>query len=112
MAINNCPLTYRCSSESWLDIITPNCFLRPNLNTDIVLNTDDVWEGNLPKKSDILNILQLQDDMLNKFKDIWNQEHLLSLRETCRYIYETDFSNKIKVDQVILVKNPLKPRTF
>ena len=50
--------------------------------------------------------------MLNKFKDIWNLEYLLSLRETCRDIYETDFSNKIKVDQVILVKNPLKPRPF
>ena len=87
-------------------------FLRPSLNTDIVLNTEDVWDGNLPKKSNILNTLRLRDDMLNKFKDIWNQEHLLSLRETCRYIYETDFSNKIKVDQVILVKNPLKPRTF
>ena len=73
MAINNRPLTYRCSSESGLVIIKPNCFLRPNLNTDIVLNTEDVWDGNLPKKSNILNTLRLRDDMLNKFKDIWNQ---------------------------------------
>ena len=66
----------------------------------------------MPKKSDLLNTLKLHNDMLNKFKDIWNQKYLPSLRESCRDIYEIYFSNKIKVDQVTLVKNPSKPRPF
>lgn len=43
-AINQIPLTYRCSSDSDL-VITPNCFLRPNANLGLVLKLDDqdVW---------------------------------------------------------------------
>ena len=47
------------------------------------------------KKSDLLNTLKL-NDILNKINEIWNQDYLFFLRKSCRDIYETDFSNKIK----------------
>ena len=40
-AISQRPLTYRCSSDSDLEVITPNCFLRPNANLGLVLKLDD-----------------------------------------------------------------------
>ena len=40
-AINQRPLIYRCSSDSDLEVITPNCFLRPNANFGLVLKFDD-----------------------------------------------------------------------
>ena len=40
-AIKSRPLIYRCSSDSNLEIVTPNCFLRPNVNVGLVLKMDD-----------------------------------------------------------------------
>ena len=36
-AINSRPLTYRCSFDSKLQMITPNCFLHPNTNSRLVV---------------------------------------------------------------------------
>ena len=38
-AINTRPLTYRCSSDNDLQEITPNCFLRPNVKSELRFKT-------------------------------------------------------------------------
>ena len=42
--------------------------------------------------------------MLLKFREIWYEEYLLSLRENCKDLHETNYSEKIKTDDVVLVK--------
>ena len=39
-------------------------------------------------------------------------EFLLSLREQSKNLYQSSFHNIIKVDDVVLVKNPAKPRPY
>ena len=34
LAVNSRPLTYRCAENSGLEIITPNCFFKPNGNAN------------------------------------------------------------------------------
>ena len=52
-AINSKPLTYSCYSDSNLEIITTNCFLRPNVNVglELKMGDQDVWKADLPSRS-------------------------------------------------------------
>ena len=43
---------------------------------------------------------------------MWYEKYLLGLRENCKDLHEMNFSNKINLDDVILIKNPLKPRPY
>ena len=57
-AINSKPFTYRYSSDSNVEIITPNCFLRPNVNVGLVLKMNhlDVWKADPPRSGVIKSI--------------------------------------------------------
>ena len=113
-AINSRPLTYRCSSDCGLDIITPNSFLRPNANAGLMIKLDDqdIWDTEPPSQSDVLKSIQTRDDMVIHFRELWYESYLLSLREQCQDLHEVNFINHIKVDDVVLVKNPTKPRPY
>ena len=66
-AINQRPLTYKCSSDSDLEVITPNCFLRPNANLGLVLKLDDqdVWKSDPPpSRLNIVKSIEAHDSML------------------------------------------------
>ena len=41
---------------------------------------------------------------------MWYEKYLLSLRENSKNLHETNYSEKIKSDDVVLIKNPIKPR--
>ena len=50
--------------------------------------------------------------ILTRFRELWYQNHLLSLGEQCKDLHEVNFHNRINVDDVVLVKNPAKSRPF
>ena len=56
LAINSRPLTYRCSSDSTLEIITPNCFLNNEGKSNLVINTNNkgILENGPPTQSDVV----------------------------------------------------------
>ena len=56
--------------------------------------------------------LNIREKLLSKFKKIWYEDYLLSLRETCRNIHQLDFCNKVKLNDIVLIKNPLKPKPY
>ena len=60
-AINQRPLICRCSSDSDLEVITPNCFLRPNANLGLVLKLDnqDIWESDTPSRLNVVLELKI-----------------------------------------------------
>ena len=111
-AINSRPLTYRCSEESDLEIITPKCFLNPHANEGIVIQAEDrdLLDADPPAREAILKSLEIRDAVIEKFRRLYYNEYLLSLNEQCRNLHESDFQNKIKVDDVVLTKVPLKTR--
>ena len=108
------PLTYRCSSDSNLEIITPNCFLRPNVNVGLILKMDDqdVLKADPSSRSGIIKSIEDRDAMLSKFRELWYQDYSLSLREQCRDLHKINFQNKIDFDDVVLGKNSAKTRPF
>ena len=44
---------------------------------------------------------------MNHFKRLWYDEYPLSLKESYRNLFDSNFANKIKGD-IVLVKNPAK----
>ena len=110
-AVNSRPLTYRSSDDSSFDVISPNSFLHPYLNRGQPLscNIDDNPD---PARLDLINTLESRDNLIEKFQQLWQEHYLLSLRETCKNFHETDFNNKVRVNDIVLIKNPAKPRPF
>ena len=113
-AINQRPLTYRCSLDSDLEVITPNFFLRPNANLGLVLKLDDqdVWKSDPPSRLNVVKSIEARDSTLTRFRELWYQNYLLGLREQCKDLHEVNFNNRINVDDVVLVKNSAKSRPF
>ena len=109
-AINSRPLTYRCSLDSGLEIITPSSFIKPNVNAGLLLKLDDrnIWDSDHPSQSDVVSSIQTRDNMGSRFRDLWYESYLLSMREQCKDLHEIDFINHIKENDVVLVKNPAK----
>ena len=94
--------------------MTPNAFLQPNVNEDISVKTDS---GGCPdmeptSRSQLLDAFSKREKLLNNFKELWNEENLLSLRESYKDLHNMDFNNKIQVNDVVLIKNPIKTRPF
>ena len=48
--------------------------------------------------------------MVTHFKSLWYESYLLSLRSLYENLHETEFVNKIKVNDLVLIKNPVKAR--
>ena len=65
-----------------------------------------------PCRSGVIKSIEACDAMLTKFRELWYQDYLLSLREQWRDLHEINFQSKIGVDDVVLVKNPAKTRPF
>lgn len=63
-------------------------------------------------RSQLLEAHSERGNLLTNFKKLWNEESLLSLRESCKNLNDMDF-NKIQVDDIIvLIKNLAKARPF
>ena len=110
-AVNSRPLTYR-SSDKDLEVITPNSFLKLHGNCSLVLRREDATPLEPPTNEQLCNTLDMHKELFSKFKDLWHNSYLLSLREHYKNLYEDCWENRIKVDDVVLVKLPNKPRPF
>ena len=107
-AINSRPLTYRCADDSSLDIITPNCFLKPLVDDSLLFKSEEenLLTANPPCRKAVVRTLNSRENILEKFRQLWYEEYLLSLREQCKDLHEVNFENRIKIDEVVLVKGP------
>ena len=99
--INSRPLT----SDTEVLPMTPNAFLHPNVDGDISVKTDS---GGCPdmeptSRSQLLDALIEREKLLDNFKELWNVEYLLSLRESYKDLHNMDFNNKIQVNGVVLI---------
>ena len=61
-----------------------------------------------PTRSGLIKSIEARDAMLSKFRELWYQGYLSSLREQCRDLHEINFQNKIGADDVVIVKNTAK----
>ncbi|CAL4193431.1 unnamed protein product [Meganyctiphanes norvegica] len=111
-AVNDRPLTYRCVGNSGLEIITPNSFIKPYVSDNLLFNNEDesLLTKKPPARRAIINLLENRDNMLLNFKKLWYEEYLVSLRERFCDLHEVKFENRIKVDDIVLVKGKFKEK--
>ena len=105
-SINSRPLTYSSNSD-FLESITPNCFLKLYANPSLFISgyDDNIHDPEIDTET-LSRTLNIQEEMFEKFRKLWHTEYLLSLREHSRKLYQKDFENKIRVDDVVLVRLP------
>ena len=82
-AVNSRPLTYRCADDATLDIITPNCFLKPYVDNSLLFKSEseNLLASEPPCRKQVVKTLEHREYLLEKFREMWYQEYLLSLRE-------------------------------
>ena len=105
-AVNSRPLTYRNSTDQSLEILTPNHFIRPYAVTSLLIrNPKDLFEKSASRRQ-LVHSLDVRNSMLETFKKSWFEEYLLSLQETYKCLHDTEFSNKIRVGEIVLIRQP------
>ena len=105
-AVNSRPLTYRNSTDQSLEILTPNHFIRPYAVTSLLIrNPKDLFEKSASRRQ-LVHSLEVRNEMLETFKKSWFEEYLLSLQETYKCLHDTEFSNKIRVGEIVLIRQP------
>lgn len=114
-AINERPLTYTSSDNDVLPL-TPNCFLKPHSRTSIILpghsSGNPLWNSSSKAREDLIKSLRVASEKFEEFRTRWYNEYMLSLREISRDLYQSKWENRVKVDDVILIKSPVKERPF
>ena len=109
-AVNCRPLTYRCADNFGLEILTPNRFLKPHVETNLLLRDPKELFPPSSMRKTLAKSLELREKLLSDFKQLWYDEYLLSLKDSYKYLFESNFVNKIRVGDILLVKNPAKNR--
>jgi hypothetical protein len=106
-AINSRPLTYR-SSEDLREVVSPNSFLMSDVGKSLVFSGAAGTLSGAVGREELLEALVRRDDRLDKFRDLWYHEYLLSLRETGNNLYSDGWENKIKVGDIVLISSETK----
>ena len=110
-SINSRPLTY-FETERGFETVTPNSLIHPlSPPESIIRETDDKVPDSV-SRSDILDTLNARNELLKYFNEIWNTAYLLSLRERQNNEFQVNFKNKIKLNEIVLIRNPMKARPF
>ena len=109
-AVNSRPLTYRDTSNTDHEIISPNSFLKITPSSNLMFGSVTGEEVVKPSSKDLIKSLEIREDALDKFKDLWYSEYLLSLREVKTDCFQPQWEDKIKVNDIVLISSPTKPR--
>lgn len=109
--VNKRSLTYCESSNRELETITLNMFLRSSRNSVLLLH---VGGGDLSptvplSRGRLIKAMELRNDWLDVFQHIRYNDYLVNLRERSHGRSQVPFRNLLKVNDLVLVRRPLKP---
>jgi len=107
--VNSRPLTYRGNDDD-LEFITPNNFLKNDTGRSLLFGGVCGAELTVPNRRELVTALERRETMLERFKELWYDDYLLSLRETNRDLYQEEWQDRIQVDDVVMISAPNKPR--
>lgn len=110
-SINSRPLTYRNNDDHSYRILTPNSFLQCDTGRSLVFSAIPGEEVNVANRRTLVKVLDAREALFDKFKELWRDEYLLSLREVNRNMFQTDWNNRIKVNDIVLIASPMKHRS-
>ena len=82
--------------------------MKPHVENGLLFKSENenLLASEPPGRKQIVKTLEHREYLLKQFKELWYQEYLVSLRETCKDLHQIDFENKIQVNDVVLVKGP------
>ena len=109
-AVNERPLSYRDSDVANLEILTPNSFLKIGSCSDLSFGSLEGSDLLIPNRKDLLSTLNRRDELNEKFKTIWYEDYLLSLRENSRNMFQDAWEDRVKLGDVVLLYSPVKSR--
>ena len=115
-AVNARPLTYMSGDDDLIPL-TPDSFLRLHSPSGLVFREeedpeDPIWSSEETAQEALVASFEHLRKKFLAFKTRWYEEYLLSLREFSRDLYGVDWSNRIGVGDVVLIKSPVKSRPF
>ena len=111
-AINNRPLTYRNTDDNYLEVISPNSFLKSSYYKSLIFDNLDGTQLEIPNRQNILTSLLHREEIFHKFYEHWYKDYLLSLRESGRELHQVEWDNLIKLGDIVLIEVPNKSRPF
>ncbi|CAM1312777.1 Uncharacterised protein at_DN2450 [Pycnogonum litorale] len=121
LVINNRPLTY-CTRSNDLDVVTPNHLMSPGVNfPNLILSEErvcNIWDqGSEEHRLALLNSLESRDLHLSRFKELWHDSYLLSLREQHKNSFDPNRNSRkchpfLKEGAVVLLKHPFKSKQY
>lgn len=108
--INSRPLTYRDTNDPLQEIITPNSFLKIGISRNLTFGAKASEDLVVPSRSDLINTLEVREETLDRFRNLWYEEYLLSLRENHRKLYQPLWEDRVKEGDIVLISSENKPR--
>ena len=109
-SINARPLTYRDSDVNNLEVICPNDFLKLGKSKSLVFGSLSGSEIEIPNHENLVSTLEKREKLFERYREIWYESYLLSLRESARDQYQDQWSDKIKEHDIVLIDSPIKSR--
>jgi hypothetical protein len=110
--VNSRPLTYSGAGDATLEMITPNSFLKltssNNLSFGSTLGSDLI----MPTRADLLNMIEVREKAMSRFRDLYYSEYLVSLRDRKLDNFQPVWEDRVKEGDVVLVHSPVKARPF
>ena len=103
--INQRPLTYRCSEDFELEVISPNDFLNPYHENSLLIHNPKGILPHTKARKVLIDSLETRDSLLESFKEMWYNEYLLGLRDSYKDLHDSKFSNQVKIGDIVLLKN-------
>jgi len=110
--VNARPLTYRTSENDEIMPVCPNSFLKFNDNRNLIFGSLDGVEFQVPNREVLVSTLVRREEIFDYFKSEWYESYLLSLRERGNDLYESNWCDRIKVGDVVLINSDDKNRAF
>ena len=111
-AVNSRPLTHRDNDDLSYNVITPNSFLKVDMGRSVLFGSIAGLDFKVPRRKELVATLEKRETSLDTFKTLWFEDYIVSLRETGRDLYQNKWIEKIAVDDIVLIWEPGKSRTF
>ncbi|KAF0305677.1 hypothetical protein FJT64_022742 [Amphibalanus amphitrite] len=116
--VNGRPITYVNSQLEEIEPLTPNKILKVHSNPRLRLICEDDRDDPLWTSTpddvhrQMNNTLQEQQRLQDRYTKMWYSDYLLSLRETSRDVFQSEWIDKISVGDIVLIDTRDRPRVY
>ena len=63
-----------------------------------------------PGRAELLKSIEVRDQLFDSFRKVWYETYLLGMRQLYKDLHEVKFVNRIRMNEVVLIKDTKKKR--